>query len=185
MRFPVLLTAACLFSVPLLHSQPAPVLGPQAPEPPPTYELDKNGKRAHIVFSLKVKPISEPNLRFSKFAGHKTLIFYFSAKCPHCQIAFPHVQKVADSLISRGYSAVAIVIKYNSDDDIHNFIRDLKVKMPVFQDEERTFGDNYGTGYVPVIFLTNDKGEYIRYKNFNEESTSKWILKEASLPANK
>ena len=170
----------------LLRAQPpAPVQGPTPPEAPPTYELDKSGKRAHIDFTLKVKPISDANLQLSRFQGHKTLVFYFSAKCPHCQHAFPYIQKLSDSLTSKGVTTIAITIKYNSDEDIHNFIRDFKVRMPVFQDEDRVFGDAYGTGYVPMILLVNEKNEYIRYKAFNDDETVALIMKEAKLLAKK
>ncbi|HKP96625.1 MAG TPA: hypothetical protein VJ385_12775, partial [Fibrobacteria bacterium] len=36
-----------------------PAQGPVAPEPPPTFELDKKGKRAHVDFALNPKPISD------------------------------------------------------------------------------------------------------------------------------
>ncbi len=183
MRTPILLATACLLSATLLRAQPpqsTPVQGPTAPEPPPTYELDKNGKRAHIDFSLKVTPVSDPNMQLSRFTGRKTLVFYFSAQCPHCQHAFPFVQKLSDDLVSKGFTSVAIAIKYNSDEDIHNFVQEFKAHMPVFHDEDRTFEKAYGTGYVPLIILVNEKGEYIRYKAFNEDETPKWIMKEAN-----
>ncbi|HAO99092.1 MAG TPA: TlpA family protein disulfide reductase [Fibrobacteres bacterium] len=179
MRTGNLLLVGFLGTASLLIAQPSPVQGPQAPEPPPTYEMDKNGEREHIDFSLKVKPISDPNMQFTKFSGKKSLIFYFSAKCPHCQHAFPFIQKVSDSLTAKGFASVAIAIKFNTDEDIHDFVRDFKARMPIFQDDDRSFGENYGTGYVPVIYLVNEKGEFIRYKNFDENETPKMIMKEA------
>ena len=161
MRAPILLSMVCLLGAMLLHAQ-APVQGPTPPEPPPTWEVDKAGKRAHIDFNLKVKSVSNPAMQFSKFAGHKTLVFYFSAKCPHCQHAFPYVQKIADSLTSKGFTCVAMAIKFNTDEDIHSFVNDFKCHLPIFQDDDRSFGEAYGTGYVPVIYLINEKGEYIR-----------------------
>jgi len=184
MRAPILLATACLLSATLIRAQ-APVQGPMAPEPPPTYELDKNGKRAHIDFTLNVKPISDPTMQFSKYAGHKTLVFYFSAVCPHCQHAFPFVQKLADSLASKGVPTVAIAIKYNTDEDIFTFAQKFNAHMPIFQDDDRTFGDAYGTGFVPMLLLINEKGEYIRYKSFDENQTPLWILKQAAMMGKK
>lgn len=186
MRTSNFILITCLIGGILTHAQaPKVAQGPEAPETPPTYELDKSGKRAHIDFNLKVKGISDPNVQFSKFAGRKSLVMYFSAKCPHCQHAFPYVQKLSDSLSKKGFISAAIAVKFNTEDDIHDFIRDFSAHIPIMQDDDRSFGENYGTGYVPVIYLINEKGEYIRYKNFNEDETPKWILKEASLLAKK
>ena len=164
-------------------SQPlkGPVQGPLAPEPPPTFEIDKkNGKRAHIDFGLAAKPISDANMKLSHFSNRKLMIFYFSAKCPHCQHAFPYVQKLADELSGKGFTSIAIAIKNNTEDDIRSFIRDYKVHVPVFYDEDRSFGELYGTGSIPLIIVINDKGEYIRYKTFDAESTPSMIKTEAS-----
>jgi thiol-disulfide isomerase/thioredoxin len=146
---------------------------PSAAEPAPTFEFDKKNKakRDHINFALNPKPISDAKMKFSHFANRKLVIFYFSAKCPHCQHAFPHVQRVSDELASQGFAAIAIAIKYNSEDDIRGFIRDYKVHIPVFQDEDRSFGENYGTGSIPLVIMVNDKGEYIRYKTFDAAQT--------------
>ncbi len=158
-----------------------PVQGPVAPPPPPTFELDKSGKRAHIDFSLKVKPISEANLDLSQFANRNLLVFYFSAECPHCQHAAPYVQKLADDLSAKGFVSIAIAIKFNPEESIRNFIRDYNIRMPVFQDDERVFGENYGVGTIPLLILVDSKGEYVRYKTFDPDETPKMILDEANL----
>jgi peroxiredoxin len=179
-----LLAATLLTAISLASAQPlrGPVQGPAAPEAPPTWEPDKKvkGKRDHIDFNLKPKPISDANMKFSHFANRKLIIFYFSAKCPHCQHAFPHVQKLSDELTAQGFKAIAIAIKYNTEDDIRSFIRDYKVHMPVFYDEDRTIGENYGTGSIPLTLVVNEKGEYIRYKTFDAEQTPGQIKAEAA-----
>jgi peroxiredoxin len=162
-----LLSAATLaFGISMGHAQDV-----QGPEAPPTFELDKKGQRVRIDYKLDVKPISNPQLTFSQFAGKRMLLFYFSAKCPHCQQAAPYVQRLADELGAKGYGSLAIAIKWNSEDDIRGFIRDFGVRMPMMQDESRAFGDNYGVGTIPVVYLVNEKGEFIRWRTFNENET--------------
>jgi thiol-disulfide isomerase/thioredoxin len=161
------------------------VQGPELPEAPATYELDMKGKRAHIDFNMTTRPISDAKLRLSNFAGRKLIVFYFSAKCPHCQHAFPYIQKLADELAPKGFSSIAIAIKFNSEDDIRGFIRDYKARIPMFQDDTRIFGDTYGTGSVPLIMLVNEKGEYIRYKMFDGTKTPNLIKEEALLLSKK
>ena len=174
----------------ITNAQPmrGPVQGPEAPEAPPTWEPDKKGvknKRDHMDFALMPKPISDANMKFSHFANRKLMVFYFSAKCPHCQHAFPYVQKLSDELTSQGFASVAIAIKYNTEDDIRSFIRDYKVHLPVFYDEDRTFGENYGTGSIPLLMVINEKGEYIRYKTFDADKTPGLVKAEAAQLASK
>lgn len=170
----------------IAQSPQGPVQGPLAPEPPPTFEKDaKTGKRLHVNFALNPRPVSDAKMKLSHFANRKLIVFYFSAKCPHCQHAIPHVQKVADELAAQGFSSIAVAIKYNTDDDIRGFIRDYKVHIPVFHDEDRTFGENYGTGSIPLILMVNDKGEYIRYKSFDANITPGMMKTTASQLAQK
>ncbi len=151
----------------------------------PTFELDKKGQKATLDFGLDFHPISDAGLKFSKFAHSKLLVFYFSAKCPHCQHAAPYVQKLADELATKGFQSIAIAIKYNTEDDIRTFIRDFKIHMPVFHDDNRKFGENYGTGSIPLVIVANEKGEYLRWKSFDPEQTPRQILTEANLLAQK
>jgi thiol-disulfide isomerase/thioredoxin len=183
-----LLAASILAGFALSYAQPlrAPVQGPAAPEPPPSFEIDqKTKKRAHIDFALTPVPVSDENMKFSHFSNRKLMIFYFSAKCPHCQHAYPYIQKLSDELSTQGFTTIAIAIKYNTEDDIREFIRDYKVHVPVFHDDDRTFGENYGTGSIPLIIVINEKGEYIRYKSFDADQTPNMIKTEAAQLASK
>ncbi len=179
---PVLATAvfASLIAVPAWASGPA-----QGPEPAPTYELDKKGQRDHVDFNLPLSGLTDASLKLSQFANRNLIVFYFSAKCPHCQQAFPHVQKLSDELASQGFAAIAVAVRQNTEEDVRGFIRDYGVHIPVFHDVERQFGSNYGTGSIPLVLLVNPKGEYIRYKSFDPKETPNFIHREASLLAKK
>jgi peroxiredoxin len=156
-----------------------------ATEPAPVFEVGKDGKRAHIDFNLAPNSISVPGMQFHQFGNRKLMIFYFSAKCPHCQHAVGHVQKLADELAPQGFTAVAISVKFNSEEEVRGFIGEYKVRMPVFQDAGNGFGTSYGTGSIPLLFLVNEKGEYIRYKTFNAEQTPGLIKAESVRMASK
>jgi peroxiredoxin len=164
--FTMLTAAGLVLGISLASAQPV-----QGPEAPPSFELDKKGQRIRIDYKLAIKPISNPSLTFSQFAGKRMLLFYFSAKCPHCQHAAPYVQRLADEMGAKGYGSLAVAIKWNTEDDIRGFIRDFGVRMPVMQDDDRTFGDAYGVGTIPVIYLINEKGEFIRWRSFDPDVT--------------
>jgi hypothetical protein len=95
------------------------------------------------------------------------------------------VQKLSDELTPQGVSTIAIAIKYNAEEDIRSFIREYNVHVPVFYDEDRKFGDTYGTGSIPMVMLINPKGEYIRYKTFAADSTPALIKAEFAQLAKK
>lgn len=156
-----------------------------AAEPIPVFEVGKDGKRARIDFNLAPNSISVPGMQFHQFANRKLMIFYFSAKCSHCQHAVGHVQKLADELAPLGFTAVAISVKFNTEEEVRGFIGEYKVRMPVFQDAGNGFGTNYGTGSIPLLFLVNEKGEYVRYKTFSAEQTPALIKAESARMAAK
>jgi hypothetical protein len=79
------------FGLNLALAQPlkGPVQGPQAPEAPPTFELDKKGKRTHVDFALNPKAISDGNLKLSTSG----LLFFrqmstLPARLSHCAKTF-------------------------------------------------------------------------------------------------
>jgi peroxiredoxin len=160
------------------HAQVA--QGPEAPQAGPTFMLDKKGKRDIIDFNIALKPVSNQKLTLAQFKGRRTLVFYYSAKCPHCQQSAPYVQQLADELGPKGYASLAVAIKWNTEDDIRGFIRDFGVRMPMMQDDDRTFGENYGVGTIPVVYLINEKGEYIRWTSFNGSQTQAQIRSAAA-----
>lgn len=185
MRMTALFSATVVaFGLAAAHAQVS--QGPQPAASGPSFMLDKKGKRDVIDFNINLKPVSNQSLNFSQFKGRRMLLFYYSAKCPHCQQSAPHVQRLADELGPKGYASLAVAIKWNTEDDIRGFIRDFGVRMPMMQDDDRTFGENYGVGTIPVVYLINEKGEYIRWTSFDPAQTPAQIrTAAASWPARK
>lgn len=134
-------------------------------------EPERLQRAEKMDFSLSPEPISNPDLLFSHFSNRKLLIFYFSAKCVHCQRAFPAVQSLARELESQGVSTVAVAIKNNSKEDVRRFIRDFSCEIPVFHDKTREFSTAYGTGSVPLILTVSEGGEYKKFVEFDGEKT--------------
>jgi len=142
----------------------------------PDFEMDKTRKRKTIDYSIPLKPISNTDMLLSHFANRNLVFFFFSAKCTHCQNAFPYIQKLANKMEPLGVQTVAIAIKNNSDSDIRDFIREFKCTLPVFQDEKRLFSKPYGTGRIPLTIAVNSSGQYIRFTSFKNEKTTEAIF---------
>lgn len=120
-------------------------------------------------FSKPLTGISDPGILFSHFSNRPLLIYYFSPKCPHCQRHFPEIQNLMKDYEKDGLTGIAIGlgggIKKN---DIRLFIDQFHAVIPVFQDSDGKFGPDYGTGYIPVVYLVQKDGTFYRYETLNE-----------------
>ena len=167
----------CLVSIGFsAESSSLPVTGAQKALPTVEFEKDAKGKLKRMDFSLGIKALSHPDYLFAHFAQKKTVIFYFSAKCIHCQKAFPVIQKLANELQAQNIQVVAIAVKNNTEGDVRDFIRQYRCSLPVFHDSEKKFSSVYGTGSIPLVIYVNERGEYIRFKRFNANTTPNQIL---------
>ncbi len=124
-----------------------------------------------LDYNVSLKPFAGSHKNFGEFKGKKLILFYFSATCPHCQESFPHVQKLGDELTQQGFTTIAVATSNSTPHDIHKFMAERKSHVSMFQDAERHVAQKYGTGYVPVIIVANEKGEYKRFSNFDEVKT--------------
>ena len=120
-------------------------------------------------FSKPLTGISDPGILFSHFSNRPLLIYYFSPKCPHCQRHFPEIQNLMKDYEKDGLTGIAIGlgggIKKN---DIRLFIDQFHAVIPGFQDADGKFGPDYGTGYIPVVYLVQKDGTFYRYETLNE-----------------
>jgi thiol-disulfide isomerase/thioredoxin len=151
--FAAILLCACATS--------APKRGPSEPV----------SKMKNFDYGLDLTPTNGNKKTLADFKGKNISIYYLSPKCPHCRHAMPHIEKARKALDSLGYERVNICIKYSTDDDYTNFIREEKLTGSYFKDSKRSFGEKYGTGSIPVFFTVTDSGDVTRY-NFVGDTLS-------------
>ncbi len=135
----------------------------------PITEIDKNGVEKKMDFKLPLIGVSDQGLLFSHFSQRPLLIYYFSAKCPHCQKSYPGVQKLSDQYTPKGLTTIAVAVSHNKKSDIRSFISDIGVRVPMLQDKDRKFSDLYGSGSVPLVILVQPDGTFIRYTNVHKD----------------
>ncbi len=80
-------------------------------------------------------------------------------------------RKIPDSL---GYERVNIRIKFSTDENFTDFIREEKLTGFHFKDVDRKFSEKYGTGSVPLFLVVNDSGDVVRYNTVGD-SLSKQV----------
>jgi peroxiredoxin len=154
----------------------APPSGPPNP-PAPTQPASSLPDPATITaagkmdFSLSLKPISDPSKGFSGFRGRQVLLFYFGPTCPHCQQALPQVQDFADQIRIRGVETIAIANQRSNNEEIREFMSKYRVRMPVFWDAERKFGEAYDVKMLPTLYLVGLGGDTFRLDNFSGKAS--------------
>lgn len=141
---------------------------PPAP-PAPSLLADEKGAPVKMDFSIPLVGISDPGMLFAHFSQRPLMIYYFGPKCPHCQRSYPSVQKLAKEYESLGLSAIAVSVGGVTKNDIRGFMEPHNASLPFFQDANRQFSDNYGTGYVPVLYLVHENGTMIRFSDGGEK----------------
>jgi len=166
MRFSALVFSALTFAVTATFAQLAPQ--PQMADVQLMQDSTTNQPKK-MDFSIPLTGISDPGILFSHFSNRPLLIYYFSPKCPHCQRHMPEIQNLMKEYEPSGLTGIAIGlgggIKKN---DIRMFIDQFHVVIPVFQDANGKFGPDYGTGYIPVVYLVNPDGTFYRYETLND-----------------
>jgi thiol-disulfide isomerase/thioredoxin len=135
----------------------------------PTIEKDANGLSVPMDFAIDLKGVSDKGLEFSQFKDKPLVVFFFSAKCPHCIRAYPHVELMQKEFAEMGMTFLAIASGSNQTRDVKKFIDDQQASLPFFIDSDRAFAGKYKITSVPTTFLVNSKGEFIRYNNFSKE----------------
>ena len=164
-----LLLAACAASA---------QMGPEAPPAPLTFEMDSLSKKPKVFdYNLDVSPFTHSNRSFTDLKGKKAIVFYFSAKCPHCQKATPHILELAKKLKKDSVTVYALAVTVNTEQQLAEFVSGNKMDIPLFHDQQRAFARSYGTGRVPLILLLNKKGHYMQINGFNEQSDPERIHK--------
>lgn len=132
-----------------------------------------DGYPVKMNFKVKVTGISVEASNLEAYAGKPLLVFYFSTTCGHCRHATPEIQAIVNSFKDKGLSFIAIASGGNNKRGIRGFIDEFKMdNAEVFFDESRQFGELYGDGYVPKVYVVKPDGKYTIYKNFEKEQDS-------------
>lgn len=139
--------------------------------PLPPLFADAQGQTVKMDFSLDLESISTDETLFSHYANKPLLIFFFSARCGHCQKTFPYIQTEAKELESKGVSTIAISVGSNTNEDLKSFREAFKMNLPLFRDTKGFFSRKYGTGYVPVMFTVLSNQTFRQFSSFNPEVT--------------
>lgn len=156
--------AMALFATVTFAQGPATAMPVQGPAPVPA------AKPTKIDFTIPLKPLKQPDLSFQMLRNRWSFLFYFSPTCGHCQHTFPLVKGLRDKYEKKGMAFAAISTGYATPEDIKMFDTDFKIDLLAFQDDTKKFGQDYGTGSVPLMILVAPDGTFQRW-NASDSAT--------------
>lgn len=130
---------------------------------PPRGPTEPVSRMKHFDYGLELTPSNGTDKTLADYKGKKISIYYLSPKCPHCRNAMPHIEEARRALDSLGYERVNICIKYSTEEEYADFIREENLTGSCFKDDGRAFSEKYGTGSIPVFFTVNERGDVTRY----------------------
>lgn len=88
--------------------------------------------------------------------GHPSLVVFFEADCPTCQLALPYLNNL------NGDSARIVGISQDSEAATTEFVRQMEIRFPVHVDRGLEISRAYDPQTVPTIFLLDGSGKVLR-----------------------
>jgi peroxiredoxin len=131
---------------------------------------DSTGTQLLMDFNIKLTGLKDANMPFSVFSQRPLLIYYFSPFCPHCQKNYGGIQQIAKEYEQKGLVSIAVSVGKVNRRDILMFMEQQKAAIPFFQDVDGVFGQKYGDGYVPRLYVVSSDGKIFRYTAFESDN---------------
>jgi peroxiredoxin len=96
------------------------------------------------------------------YRGSVTLVNIWATWCLPCREEMPAMQRLYDSLKSRGFRIAAISIDEGNPEDVVTFAQQLKVNFDILHDRSGKVMDLYQTTGVPESFLLDRRGILVK-----------------------
>jgi cytochrome c biogenesis protein CcmG, thiol:disulfide interchange protein DsbE len=96
------------------------------------------------------------------YRGSVTLVNIWATWCVPCREEMPSMQRLYDSVGTRGFRIAAISIDEGSPEDVTAFARELDLSFDILHDRSGTVQQLYQTTGVPESFLLDRRGVLVK-----------------------
>jgi cytochrome c biogenesis protein CcmG, thiol:disulfide interchange protein DsbE len=96
------------------------------------------------------------------YAGSVTLVNIWATWCIPCRDEMPSMQKLYDSLGTRGFRIAAISIDEGSSEDVMAFAEQFRLSFDILHDRSGQIERQYQTTGVPESFLLDRRGILVK-----------------------
>lgn len=104
-----------------------------------------------------LRDVNGRTFSFSSLKGRAILLNFWATWCPPCKAEMPSMNKLYNSLKSRGLEVIA-VSSDSSLSGIKDFLAKSRVDFPVLHDEKKTVTLQYKVFSMPTTFLIDNNG---------------------------
>jgi cytochrome c biogenesis protein CcmG, thiol:disulfide interchange protein DsbE len=92
------------------------------------------------------------------YRGHVTLVNIWATWCVPCRVEMPAMQRLYDSLGSRGFRIAAVSIDQEGPEVVREFAGNMHLTFDILQDRQGLIQQAYQTTGVPESFLLDTTG---------------------------
>lgn len=92
------------------------------------------------------------------YRGHVTLVNIWATWCVPCKVEMPAMQRLYDSLATRGFRIAAVSIDQDDPEGVRSFARELGLTFDILHDRTGAIQQAYLTTGVPESFLLDSNG---------------------------
>jgi peroxiredoxin len=123
----------------------------------------KNFKTGDVVPNIILPDTSDSEIYLSKITADKTLIIFYSSRCPHCQTIIPELRDYYNSGKERTFEVIAVSIDTSRTDWL-NFVNSNKLNWLNVSDLKGWHGQATKDYYIyatPTMFLVDKEKKII------------------------
>jgi peroxiredoxin len=96
------------------------------------------------------------------YRGSVTLVNIWATWCVPCREEMPSMQRLYDSVGTRGFRIAAVSIDEGSSEDVAAFARELDLSFDILHDRSGSVERLYQTTGVPESFLLDRRGKLVK-----------------------
>ena len=150
---------------------------------PATQDLWANDERpeeGHLAPDFSLKTLDGKTVRLSELRGKKVVLINFWATwCPPCRLEMPTMQKIYTEYKGKGFEILAINIERDANEEIQDFIKELRLTFPVLLDSDMKVTRKYRLIGLPVSMLIDRQGiirsKEIGYHDWTDKESRKRV----------
>jgi len=137
---------------------------------------DERPDEGHLAPDFSLKTLEGKTVRLSELRGKKVVLINFWATwCPPCRLEMPTMQQIYSEYKSKGFEILAVNIERDANEEIQDFVKELRLTFPVLLDPDMKVTRKYRLIGLPVSMLIDRQG-IIRSKDIGYHD---WTNKES------
>ena len=126
---------------------------------PDLWANDERTEEGHLAPDFALKTLEGITIRLSELRGKKVVLINFWATwCPPCRLEMPTMQRIYSEYKGKGFEILAVNIEPDATEEIHDFIKELRLTFPVLLDPDMKVTRRYRLIGLPVSMLIDRQG---------------------------